>query len=63
MIMMVIDIRGWMGSKVSDICFAVKVEPGKKPEPGKLFDRGSNLGPLDERQRCYPTATAVVTIL
>ena len=28
--------------------------------PGNLPDRGSNPGPLDERQRRYPSTTAVV---
>ena len=33
--------------------------PGK-PQPGNCFDRGSNPGPLYERQSRYPSTTAVV---
>ena len=33
----------------------------EQTQPGTLADLGSNPDPLGERQRCYPSTTAVVT--
>ena len=37
--------------------------PGLKQQPGKLSDLGSNPGPQGERQRCYPSTSAVVHLI
>ena len=39
--------------------FKVEEKPRKNPQPGNLPNRGSNRGPLRERQRRYPWTTAV----
>ena len=49
---------GW-GLSFPDICLKVEENSGKNNQenwPG----RGSNPGPLGEKQRCYPLNTAVV---
>ena len=52
---------GW-GLSFLDICLTVEKKPGKILNQGNWPDRGSNLGPLGERQRCYPLTTALVRI-
>ena len=45
------------GLNSPDICCTVEKTPGEN------LNRGSNPGPLFERQRCYPKITAVVYII
>ena len=42
-----------------DICLTVEEKPRKNLNQENWSDRGSNPGPLGERQRCYPSTTAV----
>ena len=51
--------NGW-GLSFPDICRTVEEKPRKNLNKENLPDRGSNLGPLGERQGCYSLTTAVV---
>ena len=50
---------GW-GLSFPDICLTVEEKPRKEPQSGNWPDRGSNPGPLCERQRRYLKTIAVV---
>ena len=50
----------WWGLSFLDICLTVEENPRKKLNQENWPYRGLNTGPLSERQRCYPSSTAVV---
>ena len=56
------DTREQMWPKFSDIYLTVDENPRKKTQPGNWPDRGSNQGPLGERQRRYPLTTVMVKL-